>query len=195
MTYSSLPKLYDNCKTTLKETSKDSTNKDYISFSTIEAYKFEAVRDAYCDDNKLIPKEEVNACDALYIDEKQNNEVYLIEFKNSPLLTSNINHTEIKETLLGSLLVLTDINRIGISETRKNTKFILVYSSAKDRIKRAEKSLASKTIDKKFNFKKYENIYYNQCLILGNDEFQKRFVDQWENDEKLVVELNEGAIK
>jgi len=182
-----LPKLYDGCKTTLKKTSKDQKNSDYILHSSLEVYNFEAVMDAYYDLNHLRPVEEkMNSCDALHVDEKQSNEVYLIEFKNTPLLTSNIDHTEIKEKLLGSLLVLIDISRIGISETRKNTNFILVYSSAKDRIKRAEKSLASK-IEKKFNFKKYEKIYYKQCLILGNDEFQKRYVEHWENDEKLNV--------
>ena len=180
MTNKILPKLYDNCKTTLKETSKDSKNNEYITFSALEVYNFDAVRDAYYDNNNLRPvAEEVNACDVLYVDQKQNDERYLIEFKNSPLSTSNINHTEIKEKILGSLLILTDIKQISISETRKNTKFILVYSNEKEvrnRFKTAEKSRVF-VIPKKFNLKKYEKIYYKQCLILGNDEFQKRYVN------------------
>ena len=151
--------------------------------SILEVYKFEDVRDVYCYFNQLLPiEEEMNACDALYVDKKQNNEIYLIEFKNSPLSTSNIDHTEIREKILGSLLILTDICKVGISETRKNTRFILVYSSAKDRIKNAEKPLAANT-PKKFNFKKYEKIYYKQCLILGDEKFQQQFVDTWENGE------------
>jgi len=184
MTNNMLPELYDCCKATLKVTSKDPKNSDYISNSMLEVYNFDAVRDVYYDAHQLRPvEEEVNSCDAFYADQ-QNNTGYLIEFKNSPLSTSNIDHTEIKEKILGSLLILTDISQMGISETRKATSFILVYSSAKDRRKYERKSHAI-GIPKKFNFKKYEGIYYKQCLIFGNAEFQRRFVDKWESGDVM----------
>ena len=187
-----LPGLYDDCKTTLKETSLDSqkgSENKYVSESSLIVYNFDeeikskkihSVRDKYCNDiHQLKLSEKMNACDAFYVDEQGNNERYLIEFKNSLLENIAGKHTTIKEKMLGSLLLLTDITETNISSIREDTSFILVYSDAKNRIKSGLRPSGS-SMPKKLNFEKYEKIFYKKCLILGSDVFQKQFVNIWE---------------
>ena len=181
-----LPSVYDDCKVSLKAASYDSDNKTYVSESSLMVYNFDekyrgkpSVMEKYYEVHKLLPvTEKANSCDAFYVSVGRNNEKYLIEFKNSPL--SNIDHTNMKEKLLGSLLVLTDIYQAGISDFRKNITFMLVYSNEKDRLKERASDRARSS---RLNFTKYEKIYYKQCIILGDEKFQQQFVDSWEKGE------------
>ena len=90
---------------------------------------------------------------------------------------------ELEISFLG-LLILIDICKSGISETRKKANFILVYSDEKEQIIDVIEERAS-PVDDKFKLKKYEDLYYQQILILTAKEFQEKFVDLWEADAGL----------
>jgi len=190
MSIKQLPNLYEACKTTLEKTSKDDSNKkispQYISNSQLEVYNFDKVKEVFEKNHNFPTCKSVGSCDALYIN-KNDNEFYLIEFKNTHLRGLKNKKPEIREKFFGSLLILTDIVAIGISKTRKVVHFILVYSDAKQQIKN-EIGIRSESESEEFSFKKYENIYYKKCLRLNDDEFQKRFANQWEieNDEEVM---------
>jgi len=183
MNVNQLPPVYDDCKATLKETSKDDAGAYFVSDSHLEVYNFDEVKEKYYQEKQLPMGEMISSCDALYIHERHDNEIYLIEFRNMIFanLVKGRTRGEIKEKLSGSLLLLTDIIRLGISETREVANFLLVYNGSKGRFE-AEALKRSNLKSNEFNLEKYENIYYKQCLILDKKEFQKRFVDQWEAD-------------
>jgi len=174
--------IYNMCKTTMRKTSWDKTGEFYLSDSDLEVYDIDSLKDKYYEQHQLPTGEKVSSCDALYIDEQT---MYLIEFKNMTfenVMKGRI-RGEVKEKLSASLLILTDILEIGISKTRENTNFILIYNDAKGRFA-AELSRRVAPENNADKLKKYENIYYKQCLTLDSEEFQKSFVDEWELDEK-----------
>jgi len=181
-----LSKHYDMCKTTLKETSKDEAASMYMTESQLEVYNFDHVKERYYQKYQLPKGEKISSCDALYLGDLLKDEHYLIEFRNMNFenISKGRIRGEIKEKLSGSLLILTDIIQVGISQMRQTTNFLLVYNDQKGRISaEISKRVNSKSND--FNLRKYEHIYYKQCLILDKNEFQKQFVNQWENGDVI----------
>ena len=181
-----LPELYDDCKMTLKETSIDDSNKKVLSESQLEVYNFDEVKKRYYKSVDL-SKDMVGSCDALYVNKDTG--VYLIEFKNtklSNLKTKGEVNSRIKEKITGSLLILCDISKFCISETRHFVNFILVYSAVEAR-QHTVRSIKDRIEFKKEDdgMKKYEQIYYKQCLIMGNEKFQEDYVSKWEKGERL----------
>ena len=176
MSINQLPLVYDKCRTTLEKTSEDDDGACLLS-SQLEVYNFDEVKKRFQQYHDFPGGKEVSSCDTLYIHEKKDVEFYLVEFKNSPLSNLQGKKNIIREKLSGSLLILTDIRKIGISKTKNVAYFILVYKDAKD----LKEKIANEVFLRKLSFEKYENIYYKQCLILSTKEFQKKFVDQWEN--------------
>lgn len=183
-----LPISYDDCKMTLKETSKNDPQKKKdvkcLSESQLEVYNFDEVKKSYY--NLIgLSKDMVGSCDALYISKKNDIEFYLIEFKSTSRLENlkkdgEVN-SKIKEKVTGSLLILSDIGKFCISDTRHFASFILVYADAKGHAESMVKSRTGSNSEDD-GMKKYEQIYYKQCLIMDGNRFQRRFVDQWEKD-------------
>ena len=179
--------LYDSCKKSLKETSKDDQsnkpNIHYVSESELEVYDFDDIKEKYYDINNL-PKGKkpsdkvmVSSCDALYI-QRGSDIKYLIEFKNQKL--RDVKKRKIRENISESLLILTDIFEIGISDTREKLTFILVFKDSKELIENVERSRGES--DKSdFDLKKYK-IYFKECIVCESKAFQEEFANEWEKN-------------
>lgn len=131
-----VPLLKSNVKS-LKELSKDNSQKPpcFMVEDERPAVDFDAVKDEYlkqCDsyvfkvirnNPKKGDKYEQKACsvDALFCIE--NGILVFVEFKNGCLEKQNV-HSKIRD----SLLIYNDLMRTSLSDTRKNSEFILVYN-------------------------------------------------------------------
>lgn len=126
MSYSILKKNIS----TLKEASRDNHNKiDYfMTESKINIIDFDAVKDDYIRNLKL--KEKPKSNDALL--QSSNGDLAFIEFKNGRI--DNSLQFSLKRKIFDSLLILTDIIDIGISHTRNEMDYILVYNETKNTI-------------------------------------------------------------
>ncbi len=120
--------IFANNISTLKEISKDNHDgKDFfMTESLLQAVDFDAVKDEYISNLRLLENPKSN--DALFIqpDGKQ----VFIEFKNG--FMDKPKQYSLRKKVYDSLLIYTDIIEKGISHTRKHMDYILVYNDAKN---------------------------------------------------------------
>ena len=182
-------------KSSLKETSKDDADKKIIKYminSEIEVIDFDKVKNDYIKDLKLYDTPKSN--DALYINK---NEIYFIEFKNGNMDKEIYN---VKRKIFDSLLIFTDIINKGISYTRENLNYILVYNKDYSKTNKNEwdkrEVQESKAFDKlssslnqlgniepdSFGLKKqFERLYFKRVYTYTQKEFEEKFVNQFNN--------------
>ena len=135
--FNAYPILCNN-KSTLKETSKDNSDKNNIKYMTesqLEVINFDKVKEQYVKDLKSI---EANAksVDALMVNAALD-KIFFIEFKNGRIVKkeSEIKFEikyQIESKIKDSLLIFCDIIKKNISYTRENLIFILVYNGSKN---------------------------------------------------------------
>lgn len=108
----------------LKETSIDKHDKKIkpMTQSTREAINFDQVKNKYVADLSLstIPKSN----DALF--DEGNGELVFVEFKNG--LMNREEQFAVRKKIYDSVMIFTDITSTGITYTRNNMKYILVYN-------------------------------------------------------------------
>ncbi len=122
----------DAFKTTLKETSKDDSDKNnvvYMTNSSLIVTNFDLVKTKYTNSLKL-SEENAASVDAFV---PKGDNVYFIEFKNGKLQASD--KRNVRDKVRDSLLIYNDINNITITENRNSAIFILVYNEAKNKNK------------------------------------------------------------
>ena len=125
-------KIYNT--STLKQTSKDDNNQEYMTESTIRVINFDSVGgDKYSKNNKLNIQLKTNDVLFLHNDKKYT----FIEFKNGKLLdkTNKIDIKKLKDIelkILNSLFVLGDIEEKSLSSLKEITDYILVYNEEKN---------------------------------------------------------------
>lgn len=110
---------------TLKATSvddHDKTNIRYMTDSEKEAINFDNVKMEYVKELSL--PEEPKSNDALFIN--KNNKLVFVEFKNGYM--DNAKKYAIRKKIYDSIIILTDIVNMGISQLRENMEYILVYN-------------------------------------------------------------------
>lgn len=178
---------------TLKETSKDKENNVYMTNSTLPAWNFDNFSDVYL--SKKYSRQPIGSADALYCCQ-DNNDFYLIEFKNGSLNTKTI-RKDIKLKILASLFVLLDANVVPDYETcRQHAHFILVYNLEKNKnllasaqSPKQEKASFSQIaehyqnkaehIPVLFDLKKdYEGVVFRSVRTYNAEEFQEEFVSK-----------------
>lgn len=115
--------IFKRYRTTLKNTSYDDTNREYMTESQLEVVDLDKVKEEYCSPLKL--KEPPKSCDALY---ENNDELFFIEFKNGKVL-----QYDVRKKIYDTILLFTDIVGCGISKTRENIRYILVYDKEKNK--------------------------------------------------------------
>ena len=160
---------YSECKKSLKETSKDSENSEYLCQSSMEVYDFD------CIVKKLYPQKQPSSYDSLIVDENRKI-VYCIEFKNQ--IPSQINNANIKKKLTNGKEVLDNICSTE-NVQKKDYKFIycVVHKPAHNRY---GNPLVDREI--KFELKSYKDTYFD--TIVTNDinffknEFRKEFKEE-----------------
>lgn len=173
----------------INEASIDNHNGNVICMtdSLLDVVNFDRVKDAYIESLGVskIPK----SSDAFYVSK---NKMYLIEFKNGRMDAKKI--FDVRRKIFDSLLILTDILQIGISCTRKDLSYILVYNETRNPVNEKENELQispsrvkiadyflhqgkSKFI--RFNLEEFERMYFKDMFTVTVSEFEEHFLKVW----------------
>lgn len=159
-------KIFNNCLTTLKQTSK--TAKVYMVESKIKAVDFDKVKENYCSlcscpDN--MPK----SVDAVI---ENKDRIVFIEFKSGKL---NKELGNLKHKIKDSLLIFCDITNKNISFTRENVDFILVFDKEKnkDSFRDISDHFIEKSANKNiyFGLHAFKSLYFKNVYTFDVEEF------------------------
>ena len=167
----------------LKETSKsdhDGGNDSYMTNSELNVVGFDLVKEKYI--KTLSVPEIPKSSDALFY-VNNSGEMYLIEFKSGKMDQKEIFDVRLK--IFDSLLMLTDILNKGISYTRHNLCFLLVYDETKNPSSRTEigKHYLRKARKKyiRFDLERFKKLYFKDVFTVTKDDFENDFVKKWES--------------
>ena len=191
-------KIYNT--STLKQTSKDDNNEEYMTESTIKVINFDSVGgDKYSKNNRLNIQLKTN--DVLFL---HNNKKYtFIEFKNGKLLdkTNKIAIKKLKDIelkILNSLFVLGDIEEKSLSSLKEITDYVLVYNEEKNTpnernsiseignyfINQGDISSEKTKTEKEeiicFGLEKFKGYCFKNVHTYSKEEFEEKFVKKYE---------------
>ena len=191
-------KIYNT--STLKQTSKDDNNEEYMTESTIKVINFDNVGgDKYSKNNRLNIQLKTN--DVLFL---HNNKKYtFIEFKNGKLLdkTNKIDIKKLKDIelkILNSLFVLGDIEEKSLSSLKEITDYVLVYNEEKNTPNErnsiseignyfinqgnisSEKTKTEKEEIICFGLEKFKGYCFKNVHTYSKEEFEEKFVKKYE---------------
>lgn len=191
-------KIYNT--STLKQTSKDDNNEEYMTESTIKVINFDSVGgDKYSKNNRLNIQLKTN--DVLFL---HNNKKYtFIEFKNGKLLdkTNKIDIKKLKDIelkILNSLFVLGDIEEKSLSSLKEITDYVLVYNEEKNTpnernsiseignyfINQGDISSEKIKTEKEeiicFGLEKFKGYCFKNVHTYSKEEFEEKFVKKYE---------------
>ncbi|MGM9544389.1 MAG: hypothetical protein ACI3T9_05345 [Romboutsia timonensis] len=170
--------IFSNNMETLEEISKDSSDKQniqYMTHSTLRAVNFDRVKREYAN-NLGLSEEVIPSVDAFAV---LNDRCVMIEFKNGDMH----NEKNLKQKVSNSLLVLCDILKCTISDTRKSWKLILVYNETKNRlpnqIRKSSVKIASHICEMGnteiilFDMEKFKSIYFKEVHTYTEQQFEE----------------------
>lgn len=182
--------IFRDSISTLKETSKD--NHDgidlYMTESTLETVNFDKVKDKYIENMNLCDSPKSN--DALFFNPE--GKLIFIEFKNGLIDTNKC--FDVRGKIFDSVLILTDIIGRGISFTRENMDYILVYNQERnpdneneDSAKHVQESDSRDAIGKrlmalggenhiKFGLERFKKYCFKNVFTYNENEFDDNFV-------------------
>ena len=191
-------KIYNT--STLKQTSKDDNNEEYMTESTIRVINFDSVGgDKYSKNNKLNIQLKTNDVLFLHNDKKYT----FIEFKNGKLLdkTNKIDIKKLKDIelkILNSLFVLGDIEEKSLSSLKEITDYVLVYNEEKNTpnernsiseignyfINQGDISSEKTKTEKEeiicFGLEKFKGYCFKNIHTYSKEEFEEKFVKKYE---------------
>lgn len=179
-------KIFTNNMSTLKEISRDDSNKEKIEYMTESeraAVDYDDVKTAYTNSLKL-SEDNADSVDGMF---EANGSLVFVEFKNGNMGNEK---AKVKSKIRDSLLIFCDIMGTTIENTRKMAEFILVYNidknplpnqlkkqpiqESKSRLNIA-KYLCQKA-DKefiRFDLERYQTLYFKAVHTYSKDEFEK----------------------
>ena len=192
-------KIYNT--STLKQTSKDDNNEEYMTESQIKVINFDSVGgDKYTRNNNLSIQLKTNDVLFLYSDRKYT----FIEFKNGKLLDKS-NRIDIKKLkdielkILNSMFVLGDIEEKSLNILKEITNYILVYNEEKNSPNEKNSiseignyfinqgsslSVGENTFGKDeiicFGLEKFKNYCFKNVHTYSKEEFEEKFVRKYE---------------
>ena len=185
---------------TLKQTSKDDNNEEYMTESTIRVINFDSIGgDKYSKNNKLNIQLKTNDVLFLHNDKKYT----FIEFKNGKLLdkTNKIDIKKLKDIelkILNSLFVLGDIEEKSLSSLKEITDYILVYNEEKNTPNErnsiseignyfinqgnisSEKTKTEREEIICFGLEKFKGYCFKNIHTYSKEEFEEKFVKKYE---------------
>lgn len=186
---------------TLKQTSKDDNNEEYMTESQIKVINFDSVGgDKYTRNNNLSIQLKTN--DVLFL---HNDRRYtFIEFKNGKLLDKS-NRIDIKKLkdielkILNSMFVLGDIEEKSLNTLKEITNYILVYNEEKNSPNEKNSiseignyfvnqgsnlSIVENTFEKDeiicFGLEKFKGYCFKNVHTYSKEEFEEKFVRKYE---------------
>ena len=190
---------------TLKQTSKDDNNEEYMTESTIRVINFDSIGgDKYSKNNKLNIQLKTNDVLFLHNDKKYT----FIEFKNGKLVdkTNKIDIKKLKDIelkILNSLFVLGDIEEKSLSSLKEITDYILVYNEEKNTPNErnsiseignyfinqgnisSEKTKTEREEIICFGLEKFKDYCFKNVHTYSKEEFEEKFVKKYEKRQKL----------
>lgn len=170
---------------TLKETSKDKHGENiaFMTESNLEIIDFDGVKDEYICTLNLLETPKSN--DALYLNLE--GKWTFIEFKNGKINSNE--KFRIRKKIFDSLLIFTDIVEKGISYTRKNMEYILVYNEEKNNddksdieVSESRDKIAKSFIKKggehyiKYGLEAFQNYCFFKVHTYTKSEFNEKFI-------------------
>lgn len=183
--------VFEKNKATLKETSKDNHNATitYMTDSLCEVINFDAVKSDYIKGLGLAKSPKSN--DALFLAE--DGRWTFIEFKNG--FMDNQKRFDVRKKVYDSLLIFSDLIGRGISYTRTDMDYILVYNEAKnseddegDKETCVSESPARDEIAKTLMAKAHQSyvkfgleIFKNYCFKYVNTYTEQEFLENFAN--------------
>lgn len=161
-------------RTSLKITSYDDDNHEYMTESSLNVIAFDRFKEDYLLTHNLSTSL-ANSADALSLGTQI---TYLIEFKNG----KEIDVHQIENKLKDSITILCDEWKRTISDTRKDIIFVLVYNEELKNLPASELraiSMANKSglAHKHFGLNK-ANMYVKKALIYSKGDFEKKLLPQ-----------------
>ena len=192
-------KIYNT--STLKQTSKDDNNEEYMTESQIKVINFDSVGgDKYTRNNNLSIQLKTN--DVLFL--HRDRRYTFIEFKNGKLLDKS-NRIDIKKLkdielkILNSMFVLGDIEEKSLNTLKEITNYILVYNEEKNSPNEKNSiseignyfinqgsslSVGENTFGKDeiicFGLEKFKNYCFKNVHTYSKEEFEEKFVRKYE---------------
>lgn len=182
--------ILNHAMCSLRDTSKDNHdgNDIFLTDSMISVVNFDEVKNEYV--KELKAKEVPSSNDALYANGK---DLFFIEFKAGDVPRKVF---DIRRKIFESLLIFTDIVNVGISYTRANMSYILVYNEEKNPLSEKEQremqnsqsrvDIGTYFWEKKakkhyirFDLERFERLYFKNVYTVTQTEFEKRFVRFW----------------
>lgn len=177
---------FSKYKVSIKETSYDDAQNEYMTESQIEVIDFDKVKEEYICTLKL--SEPPKSCDSLYMN---GDEKIFIEFKNG-----KVKPFEVRKKIYDSILIFSDLIKCGISETRAEIEYILVYNheanknnkdynfDPKTNIQESDEyDLLSKIISEnakehilKFKLNDFKNYLVKNIYTYNKEEFEDKFI-------------------
>lgn len=118
--------IFKNNTSSMKQTSKDDANNEYMTECTKQVVNFDKVVKNYCGNAGI---SSVDSNDALIVS-TDDNTVTFIEFKNGYI--DKKTQYELLKKIYDSMLVFTDITNESVSSTRQFLNYILVYNGEKN---------------------------------------------------------------
>lgn len=174
--------IFADHKTTLKEASKDDSDRQnvrYMTQSNMEVVDFDLVKRRYTNGLGL-SEESATSVDAVIQFEDH---IDLVEFKNG-----KVNNRNIKDKARDSLLIFTDITGKNIAYTREKVDYIVVYNPEKNpppyQASPSLISIASHISAKanepfiRFDLEKYQKLYFRKVRTYSREEFEAYLHDQ-----------------
>lgn len=176
-----MPDVFADLCCSLKRTSKDDTNGQYMTESKLQVINFDRVPKIYAKGKnwKGVPKSN----DALYID--HNGQWYFIEFKNG-----QIRKDEIYRKIYDSIIMSLELGAVSnLDFIRQNCQYILVYNDEKisgiqHSVSRTDISnyvfSLAKTEKKLFGVQDFEQYLIKEAHTYTIDEFEQKFAGPME---------------
>ncbi len=172
-----------NSRESLRETSKDDSDKNnikYMTSSEMEVVNFDLVKRRYVNGFGL-SEDAIASVDAIVSLEKR---IVFVEFKNG-----KVNNRNIKDKARDTLLVFLDIIGKNIDFSRNNIDFVVVYNLEKNPLPRqlqkgelqktpSRVSIAAHFMKKArkeficFDLERYEKIYFKKVHTYSKEEFE-----------------------
>ena len=179
-----LPKLFQECQKSLKATSCDTDQKEYMCSSALPVFDFDALKDWYAKNYLQGVYMTPSSVDALWLATEH---LVFIEFKNGKV--DGLKNSEIIIKLYDSLLLLLDDKfdlswcradfKPNISYTRENMDYILVYSKEKfqenpptPQTKRGWERQSQDSHHRTVIYKVFSNLGRKPLLLFGLDRFE-----------------------
>lgn len=184
--------INDFKKTTLKETSFDPQNEEYMTQSTLEVINFDNLKVEFFQQIDNVTERMFCSNDALFLYNK--NEIYMIEFKNGIIDQKTIYNLFWKN--FDSILIYMHYDIRDIKQIKNNLNYILVYNQEKNSnipgtgqsISQSNsrnqfgKSLAKKAKKEfiQFGLGYFKDYIFKDVYTLNESQFENRFLKIWE---------------